>query len=201
MTTDFAPISPKTAGDLLALCGELRSVPAYRARAGALCTELGEALAIAGEHRQHFEMWCMELLEGIGRATGRDISTMATIANVKAAVEALEHTAPVLGTNVIAMPRAPERETMAAIEAAANRAFVDSLPPLSAILIVDGQPYGDPIDMYQFPAREQLLRLPGTERERVIVRQVYQHSARVAEVHAERTWPEPRRIGIVQVGP
>lgn len=197
---DFAPISSQLAGDLLSLCGELRSIPAYRTRADALCTQLGEALAIAGEHRSHFEMMAMELLEAIGRATGRPISTIATVASVKAATDALEHTAPVLAPNVVQL-RAPSRDTQANIEAAAAKAFADSPPPLSAILIVDGRQHGDPLDMYQLPTRDQLMRLPGSDTERVIVRQVCWVGSRVAEVHAERTWPVARAIGIAQVKP
>lgn len=203
MTTreDFAPISSKMAADILALLGELRSVPAYRNRADALCTQLGESLAIAGEHRSHFEMMCMELLEGVGRATGRPLSTIATVASVKAATEALEHTAPVLGDNVVSMlARTPTRDTQANIEAAAARAFRDYPAPLSAILIVDGLQFGDPLDMFDYPKQGELMLVPGSNTERVIVRQVCRLSARVAEVHTERTWPVPSPLRIAQVG-
>lgn len=195
---DFAPISGKLVGDLLTLCGELRSIPTYRARADALCIQLGEALAIAGEHRSHFELMCMELLEAAGRATGRPLSTIATAANVKAATEALEHTAPVLG-KVVEL-RVPNRDTQANIRAAAASAFADAPPPLSAILIVDRRQHGDPLDMFDFPTQGQLMMLPGSSVERVIVRQVCRLSARVAEVHTERTWPVPSPVRIAQVG-
>lgn len=192
MTTEpMTPISGRLAGDLLSLCGELRSMPAYRNRADALCTELGEALAIAGDHRHHFELMCAELLEAVGRATGRPISTLATVANVKAALAALEHTAPVLGTNVVGL-RAPTRDTQAHIEAAASRAMADAPAPLSAILVVDGNVIADPVDMWQVPAAGQLLRVSGPdERGRARVVQVCWLGARLVEVHAERTWPAP----------
>jgi hypothetical protein len=82
-----------------------------------------------------------ELLEASGRATGRQLSTVATWANVKAAVEALEHTRPVLTTipgNLLTLPRAPERETAKAIEAETARALADMPGPLDIRIFVDG---------------------------------------------------------------
>ncbi len=187
---DFAPIPSKTAGDLLALCGELRSIPIYRARADALCRELGEALSIAGEHRSHFEMMCAELLEATGRATGRPIPTIATRANVKAALEALEHTAPVLA-NVVALPRAPERETAKAIEAEAARALADMPGPISVRLWVD-HVEREPFDTWAAPHDREVVPC-GDERAQVYhVRRVSQNEFEVFALtlckKGEDTW-------------
>lgn len=204
MTTDpMTPISGKLAGDLLAMLGQFRADssthPTLRSRIDALCTELGEA--IYGEHRHHFELMCAELLEAVGRATGRRLSTVATVASVKAAVDALEHTAPVLATNVVEL-RAPTRDTQAHIEAAASRAVADAPAPISGLLIIDGVLVADPVDLWQAPTRGQLLRVPGPdERERAVVRGVCWLGARLVEIHAERTWPASARPALREVGP
>jgi hypothetical protein len=139
---DLIPISRTLAGDLFTLLGQFRmdssTHPTLRHRIDALCKTLGDACQIAGEHRSAFEMMASELLEASGRATGRQLSTVATWANVKAAVEALEHTAPVLG-NVVPLPRAPERETAKAIEAETARALADMPGPLDLNIWVDGR--------------------------------------------------------------
>lgn len=158
-TNDFAPIPSKTAGDLLSLLGELRAMPTYRSRADALCVELGEALAIARDHRSHFEMMCMELLEATGRATGRQISTMATRENVKIALDALDHTVPVLGGSVIELPRVPERETQRSIDSAVSRAMLDMLAPITMRVFAElrqrpGQPSHEeyaPVNVWSVP--------------------------------------------------
>jgi hypothetical protein len=132
----FVPISGQLAGDLLILLGELQAYPAFRFRAADLCKTLGEASTIAGDHRSDFEMMCCELIGAANGATGRQIETVATWANVKAARDALEHTAPVLG-NVIALPRAPDRETAASIDAAVAKALLDLSGPISVRRWVD----------------------------------------------------------------
>jgi hypothetical protein len=144
--SDMIPISGKLAGDIITLLGQWRSDsgthPTLRHRIDALCKTLGDACQIAGEHRSAFEMMASELLEASGRATGRQLSTVATWANVKAAVEALEHTCPVLTTipgNLLTLPRAPERETAKAIEAEAARALADMPGPLDLNIWVDGR--------------------------------------------------------------
>lgn len=164
-TEPMTPISSKTAGDLLALLGELRSIPIYRSRADALCRTLGEALSIAGDHHSHFELMCMELLEGIARATGRPIPTLATVANVKAATDALEQTCPVLG-NVIAMPRVPDRDTTKAIEAETARALADMTPPCAVTLWVDHVRQKDSFDCWAPPREREVIEI-GDVRARV----------------------------------
>jgi hypothetical protein len=159
----MVPLSGKAAESLLALLGDMDAYPLLKHRAADLRSIVGEAMAIAGEHVSEHEMWCMELLECVGQATGRMLSTIATRENVRLAKDALSHTVPVLGANVIAMPLAPTRETAANIDAAAAKAVLDMAGPLSVRLWVD-QREVDPFETWAAPREREVLERPDGSR-------------------------------------
>jgi hypothetical protein len=119
-------------------------------RVAVLIRTIGEAIAIAGEHRDANEMLVLELLELIGRTTGRQLSTIPGPTSLAEAEEALRDLAPVLG-KVLSMPRAPERESAKAIEAEAARALADMPGPISVRLWVD-HVEREPFDTWAVPA-------------------------------------------------
>jgi hypothetical protein len=159
----MVPLSGKTAADLVDLLGELAAFPHLRHRANDLVKLIGEAAAIAGEHVDEHEMWCMELLECVGQATGRALSTIATRENLLLAKDALSHTVPVLGANVITLPLAPARETAASMDAAAAKAVLDMAGPLSVRLWVD-QREVDPFETWAAPREREVLERPDGSR-------------------------------------
>ena len=131
----FVPISLDVATRAISL---LRAVSrsseltnSDRAGADNLSMFLGEAISIAGEHVPASELLCAELLELIGRVTGRPLSTIPGPRSLAEATAALEDMAPVLGGTVLRLPPRPERETEQAIEAATTRALADMPGPIS----------------------------------------------------------------------
>jgi hypothetical protein len=148
----MVPISGKTAGDLLAFLGQVRATTqSLRFEADALCKLVGEAMSIAGDHRSDHELMCCELIAASNGASGRQIETVATWANVNAARDALEQDcAPVLGANVISLPRAPERDTAATVDAAVAKALLDLPGPISVRRWVDHVEI-DPIETWAAP--------------------------------------------------
>jgi hypothetical protein len=92
---------------------------------------LGEAISIAGEHFDANAMLCAELLELIGRVTGRRLSTIPGPGSLTAAANALSETVPLLGDNVLRLPPVPERASAEAIDAAVVRGLADMPGPIA----------------------------------------------------------------------
>jgi hypothetical protein len=133
----FVPLSLDVATRTLVVLREVRRAtqdefgdPTYL-EASELTKVFGEAISIAGEHVPASELLCAELLELIGRVTGRPISTIPGPSSLAEATAALEDMAPVLGGTVLRLPPRPERETEQAIEAATTRALADMPGPIS----------------------------------------------------------------------
>ncbi len=136
MSGELVPIRPALATTIIALLGKLKDYPAFRHEGAEIVTELGEAISIAHDFEHRLGMYGAELICAVNGATGRQIETTLTADTVKQAKAALEQTAPVLG-NVIALPRAPERETAASIDAAVAKALLDLRGPISVRRWVD----------------------------------------------------------------
>jgi hypothetical protein len=97
--------------------------------AGRLAIKVGEAISIAGEHVSTAELLCAELLELIGRVSGRALSTIPGDGSLAAAEEALSEMAPVLG-KVLHLPRAANTDA-GALDAAVARGLADMPGPTS----------------------------------------------------------------------
>jgi hypothetical protein len=131
----FVPIPLDVATRLLVLlrptnfAGTL--VPREAIEAAALTAIIGEAISIAGEHVPAVELLCAELLELIGRVSGRQISTIPGPGSLTAAANALSETVPMLGDNVLRLPPVPERASAEAIDAAVARGLADMPGPIA----------------------------------------------------------------------
>jgi hypothetical protein len=130
----FVPIERDKATDVLVLLSEIsKSGPSLgawqRERAQALSVVVGEAISIAGEHVSAAELLCAELLELIGRVSGRSLSTIPGPNSLAAAEEALSEMGPVLG-KVLHLPRAANTDAKA-LDAAIARGLADMPGPIS----------------------------------------------------------------------
>jgi hypothetical protein len=127
----FVPIEREAAMRLLALLHAGRLEPRYMdvSEVNALSRLIGEAISIAGEHVSAAESLCAELLELIGRVSGRSLSTIPGDGSLAAAEEALSDLAPMLG-KVLHLPRAANTDTKA-LDAAVARGLADMPGPIS----------------------------------------------------------------------
>jgi hypothetical protein len=179
MTTKYAPITMETAAELVEeLRPLLRHPDGDRARR--LFREVGEAMGIAAEYREHVELLGAELVELIARITGRTIETPLSRRTLEQCAAALEEMTPVLGATVIELPRAPERATLRAVEAAANEAVARMPPPISVRLWVDLVERLS-FDDWEAPRKGELLRYADTW---VSVVRVRRNGPGKAEVYA-----------------
>jgi hypothetical protein len=105
-------------------------LPHLHPRAAKAAMVIGEAISIAGEHVPAVELLCAELLELIGRVSGRAISTIPGETSLSEATEALSDLAPVLG-KVLRLPPVPERASAEAIDAAVARGLADMPGPIA----------------------------------------------------------------------
>ncbi len=185
----MVPISGKTARDLIDLLAELRNYPGLRFRAEDLTKTIGEAATVAGEYHSLVEILGMELLECVGQATGRPICTVVTPESVKQAKAALEHTTPVLG-NVIALPRAPERETAASIDAAVARAVAAMPPPLDLCIWLGGRVI-DARPSWVVPPVDSEIEHGDR---RLVVKRVRWAGGPRWDVITAETWPVPQQV-------
>jgi hypothetical protein len=157
----FVPISLDVAHELLLFFREADLDEDDLDDAHALTRRIGEAIAIAGEHVDVNAMLVAELLELIGRVTGRPLSTIPGPRSLAEATAALEDMAPVLGGTVLRLPPRPERETEQAIEAATARALADMPGPISMRVFVecresfDGQTEHEPVDVWAVPRERE----------------------------------------------
>lgn len=161
MTVKTAPISVDLANRLIQFLHPLTGRGDYTGdEARYLSRTLGEALAIVSEHRERVELLGAELVEAVGRATGRTLRTELTPATLAECTEALADTRPVLGAEVINLPLAPERDTQRALEAAAARMFADMPPPISVrVAVFEHGTYTEavPFDAWQVPRAGETL--------------------------------------------
>jgi hypothetical protein len=151
----FVPITLTTATDLLVL---LRTDLAFVSEASRLTTILGEAISIAGEHVSEAEMLAAELLELIGRVSGRSLSTIPGNGSLAAAEDALSEMGPVLG-KVLHLPRAANTDAKA-LDAAVARGLADMPGPIDLRAFVrhpDGNCVElEPVPVWCVPARGTL---------------------------------------------
>jgi hypothetical protein len=131
----FVPISLDVATDILLFFREADLDEDDIDDAHVLTRRIGEAISIAGEHVDSSEMLCSELLELIGRTTGRELSTIPGPNSLAEAEEALSDLAPVLG-KVLELPRAANVDPRA-FDAAAARALADMPGPISLRPLVE----------------------------------------------------------------
>jgi hypothetical protein len=173
----FVPIRADLCERLIILLGKMRDFPALRHEAADLVAMLGEAAAIAGDFLTQDGLLAAELLEAIARKSGRHISTQPHAGSLTEATDALADLVPMLGTNVLQLPRA------------ANRPAPDPLPPLSLVIMCDGKRYGEALDVWAVPAVGTSIQVtehragePYPRARRLRVLDVCQLSARVFEV-------------------
>jgi hypothetical protein len=126
----FVPISLDVATRVLVLLRDINTAKGWGAvDAALLSTSIGEAISIAGEHESDVEMLAAELLELIGRVSGRPLSTIPGPNSLAAAEEALSELAPVLG-KVLHLPRAANTDAKA-LDAAVARGLADMPGPIA----------------------------------------------------------------------
>jgi hypothetical protein len=174
----FVPIRADLCERLIILLGRMRDYPALRYDAADLVTQLGEAAAIAGDYLTQDGLLAAELLEAIARKSGRHISTKPHAGSLTEATAALDDMVPMLGANVLHLPRA-----------ANGPPTVEPLPPLSLVVMCDGKRFGDALDVWAVPAVGTSIQVtehrageqyPRARRLRVL--DVCQLSAKVFEV-------------------
>jgi hypothetical protein len=153
----FVPISLDVATGVLGLLRYASGLIQHRDEAVRLTAMVGEAISIAGDHVDASEMLCSELLELIGRVSGRELSTIPGPNSLAEAEEALSDLAPVLG-KVLELPRAANADPRA-VDAAAARALADMPGPISMRPLVEKAQRPrqtaydelDPVDVWAVP--------------------------------------------------
>lgn len=117
-----AVIPSATIGAVLALLADVRRFTDLRCDADELAQALADALERDESAPDHPASIAGELLEAIGRASGRTLPTVATLHSLSQAREALAELTPVLGAaKVVELPRAVTRDVQRDIAAEVSR--------------------------------------------------------------------------------
>ena len=135
-------IPRKTAESLVSFLSLLLSHPSMRHEAADLIRDMTDALERDTSPTNPTSI-ASELLEAIGRASGRTLSTTPSLHALRSAREALAELAPTLGAPVIQMPRAVHPNTKSDIAAEVSRQIEELQRPITLIVQERGMPPGE----------------------------------------------------------